>query len=435
MPRRALGSFSLITLFCAIGSLFLVSPGAWATGQPENGERIIRVGTVLPLSGELEQFGVLLRRGYEMWSEEVDAAGGLEQGGSRYAVELVIRDDASDPSVTAQLTERLIIEEGVTALLGPFGAGQTLAMARVAEEYQVPIIAPSGGIELIADRHNADIYGVVPPAGDAFGSFLDMVARFGPGTNGEASDTSAEEQAPGRPPRLAILAREGVFTEAVAAGARRHADGLGLEVAAEDSYSDEGGLIAAVRRALREDPTVLILSGSFEDSVALMEFLRDRDVGRTAGPAGGITLGLLAGPDTVEFYRRLEIDGEAESLPGVFGIAWWTPLSAYQGAAFGSAVDFSRRYVERYGRAPTYHTAAAAQAGLILQYAFESAEGNDLLSLSESLGRLRLTTFWGATGFDPRGLNAAGTAVTVQIQEGRVVAVWPPQAAVVAPRW
>jgi branched-chain amino acid transport system substrate-binding protein len=411
---------------CGTLFLLLASPGAHATGQPEVEQRIIRVGTVLPLSGELEQFGELIRRGYEMWVTQVEADGGIEQGGQRYDVELVIRDDASDPTLTAPLTERLIIEEGVTALLGPFGAGQTLAMAQVAEEYEVPIIAPSAGIELIADRHGAEIYGVLPPARKAFGSFLDLIFRQERGTAG--SRLAA-------PPRLAILARDGVFTEEVGDGAVGQAEDLELEVVFEDRYANERGLTSTVRRALREDPSVVILAGSFEDSVTLMEILRDRGSRQNRPGAGEITLGLLAGPDTFEFARRLEREATEATLSGVFGIAWWTPLSAYEGAAFGSAVDFSRSYVERYGEAPTYHTAAAAQAGLILQRAFESAGGSDLLSLTESLRRLRLTTFWGTTRFDSRGLNGAGSTVTVQIQQGRVLAVWPPEAAAAPPVW
>ena len=115
-----------------------------APALPDCGERCdeplpLVVGAALPLTGALAPFGAAQRRGAELALQEVNAAGGVEVGGERRQVELLVRDTRSLPDVAGQ--EALILVRGpfrVVALLGP--CTPPVALVRVAESRQVPLV-------------------------------------------------------------------------------------------------------------------------------------------------------------------------------------------------------------------------------------------------------------------------------------------------------
>lgn len=85
---------------------------------------------------------------YEMWVEEVNAAGGLKLGDKRVPIEVVIYDDRSNSEEAVRAVERLINQDKVDFILSPFGTGLNLAVA--------PVLARAGyphlGTTAITDR-------------------------------------------------------------------------------------------------------------------------------------------------------------------------------------------------------------------------------------------------------------------------------------------
>src|SRR5699024_7411139 len=57
-----------------------------------------KIGAVLELSGANATGGQLCKRGYEMWVKTINAAGGIDIGGTKYPVELVVQDCQSQPA-------------------------------------------------------------------------------------------------------------------------------------------------------------------------------------------------------------------------------------------------------------------------------------------------------------------------------------------------
>jgi len=93
----------------------------------------LRFGAAVSLTGKYAKEGELLRKGYELWREAVNARGGIKIGDRRFRVEIIYYDDQSDPKTTAKLVEKLITEDGVKFLLGPYGSAQVFAAAGVVE--------------------------------------------------------------------------------------------------------------------------------------------------------------------------------------------------------------------------------------------------------------------------------------------------------------
>jgi branched-chain amino acid transport system substrate-binding protein len=62
---------------------------------------------------------------------------------------------------------------------------------------------------------------------------------------------------------------------------------------------------------------------------------------------------------------------------------------------------------------------------LAFEYALENAGSIDPEKVRDALAKLDVTTFYGLLKFDSRGLNVYKPMVTNQIQNGKLVTVWP----------
>ena len=100
----------------------------------------IVIGASLPLSGPLAGFGSFQQWGYKRAVDEVNKAGGITVDGQKRAVKLIIRDDKTDPNVTASNTETLISREHVAAMLGSCTPALVNAGALVADRAKMPMV-------------------------------------------------------------------------------------------------------------------------------------------------------------------------------------------------------------------------------------------------------------------------------------------------------
>jgi len=78
----------LCGLLLMVGMLFL---GACGPGGTET----IKIGINAPLTGDIPKVGEGTKYSAEMWLEDINAAGGLDVGGKKYDVELIIEDNES----------------------------------------------------------------------------------------------------------------------------------------------------------------------------------------------------------------------------------------------------------------------------------------------------------------------------------------------------
>src|SRR3989441_10207621 len=99
----------------------------------------IKVGAVVPLTGRCGGGGAQVRAGYEIGVEHVNAAGGVDVGGKKLPLELVLLDDESDATKTVSRLETLAAQ-GVVAYLGGFGSDLHAAAASVAEKNRTPYL-------------------------------------------------------------------------------------------------------------------------------------------------------------------------------------------------------------------------------------------------------------------------------------------------------
>jgi branched-chain amino acid transport system substrate-binding protein len=84
--------------------------------------------------------------------DRINSMGGVKVGGKTYKFEIIYYDDESNPKRAAQLAERLIKQDGVEYMLGPYSSGLTKAIAPVTEKYGVPMVEANGAFKIIVHK-------------------------------------------------------------------------------------------------------------------------------------------------------------------------------------------------------------------------------------------------------------------------------------------
>ncbi len=102
----------------------------------------VRVGLIASPQGEIGQLGRSTIESAEMAVKEVNDAGGLLVGRQRIPVELIIEDDQNLPEMAVDAARKLIMQDGVVALIGPQVSRTAIRVSEIAQEAQVPMISP-----------------------------------------------------------------------------------------------------------------------------------------------------------------------------------------------------------------------------------------------------------------------------------------------------
>src|SRR5580765_6109050 len=108
---------------------------------PAQAQDVITFGAALSQTGGMATEGRLVKEGYDFYVKHINEKGGIKVGDKTYKVAIKYYDDASAAATAVQLYEKLINEDKVKLLLGPYSSGVTFAASAVAEKYQLPMVA------------------------------------------------------------------------------------------------------------------------------------------------------------------------------------------------------------------------------------------------------------------------------------------------------
>ena len=111
----------------------------------------IRIGVVLPLSGQFALGGQNVKRGYDLAAEDINKNGGVKSLGGA-PIELVYADNQGKQEVAIGETERLIQDEKVAAIMGSWHSATTIAGTQAAERLKTPWIIEVSSANIILER-------------------------------------------------------------------------------------------------------------------------------------------------------------------------------------------------------------------------------------------------------------------------------------------
>ena len=127
-------------LTIAISVCSIVVPVFFAC-SPDDAETI-KIGINAPLTGDIPKVGEGTKFAARMWLEDVNAGGGIEVGGKKYKVELIIEDNESKAESAVKVNTKLITEDEVLAVVGPQSSKQAVPAGGKANELGTPMISP-----------------------------------------------------------------------------------------------------------------------------------------------------------------------------------------------------------------------------------------------------------------------------------------------------
>ncbi|MDR2610922.1 MAG: ABC transporter substrate-binding protein [Clostridiales Family XIII bacterium] len=100
----------------------------------------VQIGVNYELTGDVATYGNDSVNGIKMAIDEVNANGGV-LGGKQ--IELIVKDDKSDPAESTSIEESLMGDGKIVAALGPATSGNFRAVIPIATNYGIPVISSS----------------------------------------------------------------------------------------------------------------------------------------------------------------------------------------------------------------------------------------------------------------------------------------------------
>jgi branched-chain amino acid transport system substrate-binding protein len=99
----------------------------------------------LDITGTNASLGAPERDSLTMAVKEINAQGGI----NGHKIDLKIYDNESDETKSVMLAKKLISDDKVLAFVGTSVSGSSIAVAKIAEEAQVPMISAAGSIKIV----------------------------------------------------------------------------------------------------------------------------------------------------------------------------------------------------------------------------------------------------------------------------------------------
>ncbi|MFP6730417.1 MAG: amino acid ABC transporter substrate-binding protein [Alphaproteobacteria bacterium] len=332
---------------------------------------------------------------YELWKDEVNAAGGLDVGGERRPIEFISYDDQSDPANAVKIYEKLITNDKVDLLLAPWGTPFHFAVAGVLDRYKFPMVGNSAASVQLRELKAGYIWFPTSAIPDRLAEELGKLLT----QQGVKTVAVTNLQLPFsleiKEYLMPVLEREGI------------------EVLVDEAYppgvKDMTAMLLKVKNA---NPDAVLSLSYPSDSV--LYTMTAREIGITAK----FQL-VLIGP-TIDFFGQMF----GPAADGLITVGHWSPHQK----AWPRAKPFFDAYVAKFNTRPDYLDSALAYMSVeILEQAVAKA-GLDKEALRQTIASTTFDTINGPVRFD--GVqNATTPTMFLQIQAGEAQIIWPPDQA------
>jgi len=140
--RKAFLAILLILTVAGTGVAGCGQPEAAKKEEPKKEAPLVRIGLNAEITGSVPVVGQSCKNAALMAAEEVNAAGGLEVGGQKIKVQVFVEDNEDKAESAAAVTQKLINQNQVLAMVGPNASRNAIPAASVAESSKVPMITP-----------------------------------------------------------------------------------------------------------------------------------------------------------------------------------------------------------------------------------------------------------------------------------------------------
>jgi branched-chain amino acid transport system substrate-binding protein len=383
--------------------LCLLAAAATLVAAPAFAEDTITIGFTESQTGPLNVDSLGQSRGYQMWRDEINAAGGIKVGGKSYTVKFVSYDDQSVGGRVQQLYTRLINQDKAQFLFSPYSSGLTAPAAVISEQYGKIMIDSGGAEEKPFEQGNKYLFMVITSAGHYLSGAVAALKANNPHA------------------KIAMVYSDDPFSKTVMTATKQQAEAAGLQVVMDESYApsttDFGPI---VNKIISSNADAFMGGGHYSDGATLARQMYDQK-------ANMKWVSILVAPADDKF---------AELGPPAMGVtvpSQWEVQVSYKPQFGPTTPEFAKAFEDKFHAKADYHAASGYTDGMILQHAIEQAGSIDPEKVTAALNAIDVTTFFGhikfATDPEHHGLQVAHEMVLAQWQKvngkpGRQV-VWP----------
>jgi branched-chain amino acid transport system substrate-binding protein len=381
----------------AVALLVVVAITLSGCAQKEAEPAVIKIGAALALTGNLAAEGKLTQEGYDLTIEKVNSKGGVKVGDKMYKLEIVYYDDESDAQRSAKLVDRLITEDGIKLILGPYSSGITAGSSVISEKNQAIMIATQATSNALYDRDFKYFFGTM-----GLGSTTVQV-----GINAVMAQTPT-------PKTCALLAADSLFPLSNAEEDRKYAAKVGLDIVYDTKFPGDVTDLAPVLSQVKAlDPDILQIHGFFAHSVLVVKQLKELGWAPKA-------LIMDVGPTMPDFVNSLGKDAEYSSSSQFWGLT-----TLYDDPLFGNTSQYIEEFEAKYGKPPDYHNVSASIGAEVFALAIEQAGSLDIDKIRDVIAAMDFETIYGPLKFGQGGGNIGVPGIFLQVLNGQSVVVYP----------
>ena len=391
-----------ITSLVALGLLVGAAPAAAKIGSCD--EPIVW-GTTISSTGVYSTLADRWREMTEIFAEEVNKLGGIEvkSCGKKLPLKIVIYDDQSVATTAVTLYEKMATIDNVDFFVGPDWSAFGGPVPPVAEKHQIPMVAANIAAEPLFRRGLKYFWGTaIPVVANWNARYFDMLSKQNP-----------------KPQSIYFVTQDNPVTKAITDVWSKKAEEMGMKLLGSESFSaqlkDFTPLVLKMRAA---KPDIIYLSSFDSPAGPILQQMRQLKV-----KAMDVHVSILSGT------LRRQIGKDIE---GVSGVLPW-----YPGIKGGDYVEFSERVLNR-SKIDMFdypYTMGRIGAYLIMWQAIEKAGAVDREKVREALFKGSFKSPIGDIVYDEGGYAYKNGAFPLQMQDGKVVIVWPPEQATGKLQW
>lgn len=335
--RRCTVAVACLALSATLGGCLSATEGGSSAGG-DGGDGEILIGISLPLTGDYSEPGRGIQRGYKAWAAHVNENGGL----LGRQVRLRILDDQSSAERVASDYEKLINQDQVDLVVGPFSTRLVIPAAQVAQDYGYLFVEPAGAAPEVFTQGFDNLFYAAPAVADDHYNLL--------------ADEILSMPAKERPKTAAYASMDDPFAQGTAYGLKDKLEAGGVRTVVDEVYPPNTTDFSGIAAKIADSKADMVVGGTqYQDGVNLIVALQQLNYQPTLAAYS-------TAPTETEFA-----DAIGNKTEGILAPTGYTPQAEYpENQTF---VDF---YEQRDGSLPGEDEANAWTTGEVLAAAVEA---------------------------------------------------------------
>lgn len=345
-------------------------------GSSSKGGDTIKVGLQAPMTGDNAQYGQDMKNGVELAFKKINQDGGIN--GKK--LELIVGDDKATPSEAVAVVNKMIMNDGVKAIIGGYNSSPTLAAQEVSGQAKV-LHLNMGASPDLSKTNNKYLFRVILTGSVYVPAVMDYMAK--------------EKQVK----KIAALFENTDYGITMYDAAKASTNDLGVDFIAAEKYNPgDKNFSAQLSKIKSLNPDAVMVVGLYNE-VALIE---------QQARQAGLNVQFFSPDDSMYSEQLISLGGDAVN-----------------NHIFASMIDLNaetaemkefKKLAEENNIPAQANTAIAYDAAMTLAKALEEG-GDDPDKAQEALANIEYLGITGPIKFDKNG-DRANTPMIMQVQNG-----------------